>query len=60
MNPFTEEFMADPENMEFLRATMMGPNAMRLAEELAGSLDIHPGKKVLDLGCGCGLSTLCW
>lgn len=58
MNPFTEEFMANPENMEFLRATMMGPSAMRLAEELAGGLDIHPGSKVLDLGCGCGLSTL--
>jgi len=58
MNPFTEEFMANPENMEFLRATMMGPNAMRVAEELADSLSIPAGSRVLDLGCGAGLSTL--
>ena len=37
---------------------MMGPNAMRISEELASFLDIRPGMRVLDLGCGCGLSTL--
>ncbi|MGI5919780.1 MAG: SAM-dependent methyltransferase, partial [Christensenellales bacterium] len=40
------------------RSAMMGPNAMRISEELASFLDIRPGMRVLDLGCGCGLSTL--
>lgn len=37
---------------------MMGPNCIRLADELAGA---HPEAlrgKVLDLGCGCGLTCL--
>lgn len=58
MDTFTNKFMANPENVRFLRANMMGPNAMRVAEELADSLVLHSGSKVLDLGCGAGLSTL--
>lgn len=58
MYTFTDQFMSDAENVEFLRATMMGPNAMRLAEELASHLNIDENMRVLDLGCGCGLSTL--
>lgn len=56
--PFTEAFMAQPGGLEYLRNTMMGPNAMRIAEELASYLDIRPGALVLDLGCGNGLSTV--
>jgi len=41
-----------------MKSTMMGPNAMRMAEELTSHLDIAQGMKVLDLGCGCGLSTV--
>ena len=37
---------------------MMGPNAMRVAEELASHLNINENMRILDLGCGCGLSTL--
>ena len=37
---------------------MMGPNAMRMAEELTSTLTIHENMRVLDLGCGAGLSTL--
>jgi cyclopropane fatty-acyl-phospholipid synthase-like methyltransferase len=44
--------------MEFLKAAMMGPNALRVSEELASYLEIHSDMKILDLGCGCGLSTL--
>jgi cyclopropane fatty-acyl-phospholipid synthase-like methyltransferase len=37
---------------------MMGPNAMRLSEEMASYLTIEPDMHILDLGCGMGLSTL--
>jgi len=58
MYTFTNQFIADHNNMEFLKATMMGPNAMRVSEELASHLNIDENMRILDLGCGCGLSTL--
>ncbi|MDR2178819.1 MAG: methyltransferase domain-containing protein [Synergistaceae bacterium] len=58
MYTFTNRFISDHENLEFLKAAMMGPNALRVAEELASSLSIDENMRILDLGCGCGLSTL--
>ncbi|MDL2258673.1 methyltransferase domain-containing protein [Eubacteriales bacterium OttesenSCG-928-K08] len=58
MYQFTDKFLSDPINAEYVRKNMMGPNAMRLSEEMASYLDIKPNMRVLDLGCGCGLSTL--
>ncbi len=58
MYSFTDKFMLNDKNAEFLKSTMMGPNAMRLAEELSSPLHIHGNMRILDLGCGCGLSTL--
>lgn len=58
MNTFTDQFMSNAENVEFLKATMMGPNAMRVSEELAAHLNINEHMRILDLGCGSGLSTL--
>ena len=58
MYTFTNQFNSDDKNMEFLKATMMGPNAMRVSEELASYLNIDANMRILDLGCGCGLSTL--
>lgn len=58
MYPFTDQFMSDDKNVEFLKTNMMGPNAMRLSEEMASYLDINENMRILDLGCGCGLSTL--
>ncbi len=58
MYTFTDRFMSDDKSMKFLKAAMMGPNAMRVAEELASYLNIHKNMRILDLGCGCGLSTL--
>lgn len=58
MYTFTNKFISSAEDLEFLKANMMGPNAMRLAEELASYLDISANTRILDLGCGCGLSTL--
>lgn len=51
--PFTDKF-----DMDFLLDTMMGPNAMRIAEELASYLPLCPGMRVLDLGCGMGISSI--
>lgn len=58
MFSFTNEFMSAEQNIEFLKTNMMGPNAMRVAEELASYLSIKDTARVLDLGCGAGLSTL--
>ena len=58
MYTFTNQFLSDNNNVEFLKTTMMGPNAMRVSEELASHLNINKNMRVLDLGCGCGLSTL--
>lgn len=37
---------------------MMGPNALWLTESLAECMDLSPGMRVLDLGCGKGLSSI--
>jgi cyclopropane fatty-acyl-phospholipid synthase-like methyltransferase len=42
---------------DFLKKNFMGPNSMMIMAELAESLDLHPGMKVLDLGCGNGLTS---
>lgn len=51
--PFTDAY-----DMDFLLETMMGPNAMRITEELASFLPITPGMRILDLGCGMGISSI--
>lgn len=58
MHTFTNQFIASQNNMKFLKAAMMGPNAMRVTEELASYLNVTENMRILDLGCGCGLSTL--
>ena len=37
---------------------MMGPNPLWLTESLAESMDLRAGMRVLDLGCGKGLSSI--
>ncbi len=51
--PFTDNY-----DMNFLLNTMMGPNAMRIMEELAHFLPLSPGMRILDLGCGMGISSI--
>ena len=58
MNTFTDQFMFNKENDAFIKAAMMGPNALRIAEEMASYLQLHEDMRILDLGCGCGLSSL--
>jgi len=50
--------MADEKNFALLQDTMMGPNGIRQAEELASHFTITKDMKILDLGSGMGLSAL--
>ena len=51
--PFTDNYDKD-----FLLANMMGPNAMRVMEEMASFLPLARGMRILDLGCGMGISSI--
>ncbi|UJR52960.1 SAM-dependent methyltransferase [Dickeya zeae] len=51
--PFTDSY-----DSAFLLDTMMGPNAMRITEEMAAQLPITLGMRILDLGCGKGISSI--
>jgi len=42
----------------FLKENMMGPNSMKILEELSESLKLEKGMRVLDLGCGRGLTSI--
>lgn len=50
---FYEEHAAFIENNR-----MMGPNALWLIEILSEKMDLKPGMKVLDMGCGTGLTSI--
>ena len=51
--PRTEKY--DP---KFVEANWMGPNPLELIEELSAKMRLEPGMKVLDLGCGKGLTSI--
>ena len=55
---FTNKFMANEKNLTFLKETMWGPNGIRQAEELASHFLITKDMRILDLGCGPGLSVV--
>jgi cyclopropane fatty-acyl-phospholipid synthase-like methyltransferase len=57
-NTFLSKFVADGNNFSLLQETMWGPNAIRQAEELASYFSIIREMRILDLGCGLGLSSL--
>ena len=42
---------------DFLKENFMGPNSMMIMAELVESLELKPGMKILDLGCGKGLTS---
>ena len=56
-NTFSNKFVSDEKNLELLKETMWGPNGIRQAEELASHFTITGDMKILDLGCGLGLSS---
>jgi len=42
----------------WIEENWMGPNPLWLLEDLCDHLDLHPGMKVLDMGCGKGLTSI--
>ena len=57
-NTFSNRFVADEKSFALLQDTMMGPNGIRQAEELASHFAITKDMLILDLGSGMGLSSL--
>ena len=53
---YTDEFVKN--NWDFLLENMMGPNSIRVLEELSSTLKIDDKTRILDLGCGAGLSSI--
>ena len=43
---------------DWVAANWMGPHPLWLLEELCGNLNLQPGMKVLDMGCGKGLTSV--
>ena len=52
------DMKSDLYDAAFVNENMMGPNSMKILEEMAGSLNLGRGKRVLDLGCGKGLTSI--
>lgn len=51
-------FKSEKYDKEFLRRNMMGPNSMVILEELLAGIPLEEGIRVLDLGCGNGLTSI--
>jgi len=49
--PLTEKY-----DQNWIEKNWMGPNPLQLLEDLCEHLDLRPGMKVLDMGCGKGLT----
>ncbi len=45
-------------DFDFVKENMMGPNAMKILEEMSESLKLEKGMRILDLGCGRGLTSI--
>jgi len=51
--PQTEKY-----DVSWIEKNWMGPNPLWLLEELCGHIDLRPGMKVLDMGCGKGITSI--
>jgi cyclopropane fatty-acyl-phospholipid synthase-like methyltransferase len=43
---------------DFYQKNLMGPSAVRILDELCGRLNLSPDMRILDLGCGTGLTSI--
>jgi len=55
MNNYPRTAKYDP---KWVEENWMGPNPLQLLEELCGNLELSPGMKILDMGCGKGLTSV--
>ena len=51
--PRTEKY-----DQNWIEENWMGPNPLQLLEELCGNMKLSPGMRVLDMGCGKGLTSV--
>jgi len=51
--PISEKY-----DQNWIEENWMGPNPLQLLEELCGNMKLSPGMKVLDMGCGKGLTSV--
>ncbi len=51
-------FKSDNYDVAFVKENMMGPNSLRIVAELSESIKLEKGMRVLDLGCGRGLTSI--
>ena len=51
--PLTEKY-----DSKWVEENWMGPNPLQLLEELCGNMKLSPGMRVLDMGCGKGLTSV--
>jgi cyclopropane fatty-acyl-phospholipid synthase-like methyltransferase len=51
--PKTEKY-----DLKWIEENWMGPNPLQLLEELCGNMKLLPNMKVLDMGCGKGLTSI--
>lgn len=51
-------YKTDQYDQAFIAKNQMGPNAMLMLEELTEKAPLKPGMRVLDLGCGNGLTSI--
>lgn len=49
---------SDRYDIGFVKENMMGPNSMKIVEELSKNLRLEKGMRVLDLGCGRALTSI--
>jgi len=57
-NEISKYTKANKYDYNWLVENWMGPNPLYLAEEVCANMDLRPGMKVLDMGCGKGCSSV--